>query len=49
VQRIEWRGHLHHRRLRPGGYVMQITMTDSVGNITDAALHRTFRVLRTTR
>ena len=49
VQRIEWRGHLHHRTLRPGGYVMQITMTDSVGNITDAALHRTFRVLRTTR
>jgi len=47
VQRIKWRGSLHNHKLRAGRYVMEITVTDSVGNTTDDAPYRTFRVIRT--
>jgi hypothetical protein len=47
VQRIKWGGSLHNRKLRAGGYVMEITVTDSVGNTTDDAPYKTFKVVRT--
>jgi hypothetical protein len=46
VQRIKWGGSLHNRKLRAGGYVMEITVTDSVGNTTDDAPYKTFKVIR---
>jgi hypothetical protein len=49
VQRIKWGGSLHNHKLRAGGYVMEITVTDSVGNTTDDAPYRTFKVIRTSR
>ena len=48
-QRIAWRGRLNRKLLRAGRYVMEISMTDSAGSISDTALHKTFRVLRSTR
>ena len=48
VQRIKWRGILHNKKLRAGGYVMEIAVTDSVGNTTDDAPYKTFKVIRTT-
>jgi Bacterial Ig domain len=47
VQRIKWGGSLHNHKLRAGGYVMEITVTDSVGNTTDDAPYKTFKVIRT--
>jgi len=49
VQRIKWGGSLHNHKLRAGGYVMEITVTDSVGNTTDDAPYKTFKVVRTAR
>jgi hypothetical protein len=48
-QRIMWRGRLKHNKLRAGGYVMEISVTDSAGSITERPLRKTFRVIRAPR
>jgi hypothetical protein len=48
VQRIKWGGLLHDKKLRAGRYVIEIAVTDAVGNTTDDAPYTTFRVIRAT-
>jgi hypothetical protein len=48
VQHIRWGGTLHGKKLRAGRYLLQITVTDSVGNTTDDPPFSVFRVIRTT-
>jgi hypothetical protein len=47
VQHVKWSGVLNRKRLRAGRYVIEIVETDAVGNATDDAPYRTFRVLST--
>ncbi len=47
VQHVKWSGVLNRKRLRAGRYVVEIVETDAVGNATDDAPYRTFRVLST--
>jgi hypothetical protein len=49
AQRIGWSGRLERKRLRAGRYSLTVSMTDSVGNITELARHRSFRVRRSSR
>jgi hypothetical protein len=47
VQHVKWSGGLGSKRLKAGRYVIEIVETDAVGNETDDAPYRTFRVLST--
>jgi hypothetical protein len=47
VQHVKWSGGLRNKRLKAGRYVIEIVETDAVGNETDDAPYRTFRVLST--
>ena len=47
VQHVKWSGSLRSKRLKAGRYVVEIVETDAVGNETDDAPYRTFRVLST--
>jgi hypothetical protein len=48
VQHIKWGGLLHDKKLRAGRYVIEIAVTDAVGNTTDDAPYTTFNVIRST-
>jgi hypothetical protein len=45
--KIKWRGTIHGRRLRAGRYVVEVSMRDNVGNVTDSPPFQAIRIIRT--
>ncbi len=45
--KIKWRGTIHGRRLRAGRYVVEVSMRDNVGNVTDSPPFQAIRIVRT--
>jgi hypothetical protein len=45
--KIRWRGTIHGRRLRAGRYVVEVSMRDNVGNVTDSPPFQAIRIIRT--
>jgi hypothetical protein len=45
--KITWRGTVHGRKLRAGRYVVEVSMEDNVGNVTDSPPFRAIHVVRT--
>jgi hypothetical protein len=49
VVKIGWRGTIHGRKLRAGRYVVEVSMEDNVGNVTDSPPFRVIHIVRTSR
>jgi hypothetical protein len=47
--KIPWRGTIHGRKLRAGRYVVEVSMRDNVGNVTDSPPFQVIHVVRTKR
>ncbi|HEY2603355.1 MAG TPA: hypothetical protein VGI67_17485 [Thermoleophilaceae bacterium] len=47
--KITWRGTIHGRKLRAGRYVVEVSMEDNVGNVTDSPPFQAIHIVRTTR
>jgi hypothetical protein len=45
--KIKWRGTIHGRPLRAGRYVVEVSMQDNVGNVTDSPPFQAIHILRT--
>jgi hypothetical protein len=46
---IPWHGTIHGRKLRAGRYVVEVSMEDNVGNVTDSPPFQIIHIVRTTR
>jgi len=46
VVKIRWRGTIHGRKLRAGRYVVEVSMRDNVGNLTDSPPFQVFHIIR---
>jgi hypothetical protein len=49
VVKIFWHGTIHGRKLRAGRYVVEVSMQDNVGNVTDSPPFQIIHIVRTTR
>jgi hypothetical protein len=49
VVTIGWRGTIHGRKLRAGRYVVEVSMEDNVGNVTDSPPFQVIHIVRTSR
>lgn len=47
VVKITWRGTIHGRKLRAGRYVVEVSMEDNVGNVTDSPPFQVIHIVRT--
>jgi hypothetical protein len=47
VVKIGWRGTIHGRKLRAGRYVVEVSMEDNVGNVTDSPPFQAIHIVRT--
>jgi hypothetical protein len=47
VVKIKWHGTIHGRRLRAGRYVVEVSMEDLVGNVTDSPPFQVIHIVRT--
>jgi hypothetical protein len=47
--KILWHGTIHGRKLRAGRYVVEVSMEDNVGNVTDSPPFQVIHIVRTTR
>jgi hypothetical protein len=45
--KITWHGTIHGRKLRAGRYVIEVSMEDNVGNVTDSPPFQVFHIVRT--
>ena len=45
--KIGWRGTIHGRKLRAGRYVVEVSMEDNVGNVTDSPPFQAIHIVRT--
>jgi hypothetical protein len=45
--KITWHGTIHGRKLRAGRYVIEVSMEDNVGNVTDSPPFKVFHIVRT--
>jgi hypothetical protein len=45
--KIKWRGTIHGRKLRAGRYVVEVSMEDLVGNVTDSPPFQIIHIVRT--
>jgi hypothetical protein len=45
--KIKWRGTIHGRKLRAGRYVVEVSMEDNVGNVTDSPPFQAIHIVRT--
>jgi hypothetical protein len=45
--KISWHGTIHGRKLRAGRYVIEVSMEDNVGNVTDSPPFQVFHIVRT--
>jgi hypothetical protein len=48
VVKIPWHGTIHGKKLRAGRYVVQVSMRDNVGNVTDSPPFQVIHIVRTT-
>jgi hypothetical protein len=49
VVKIPWHGTIHGRKLRAGRYVVEVSMQDNVGNVTDSPPFQVIHIVRTVR
>jgi hypothetical protein len=49
VVKIPWHGTIHGRKLRAGRYVVEVSMRDNVGNVTDSPPFQVIHIVRTKR
>jgi hypothetical protein len=47
VVKIKWHGTIHGRPLRAGRYVVEVSMQDNVGNVTDSPPFQAIHIVRT--
>jgi hypothetical protein len=47
--KIPWHGTIHGRKLRAGRYVVEVSMRDNVGNLTDSPPFQVIHIVRTRR
>ena len=45
--KIKWMGTIHGRKLRAGRYVVEVSMQDNVGNVTDSPPFQAIHIVRT--